>query len=86
MDVTTALVFLPTRLPTDRIVTSRVACVDSRESSPVPREASFHEEATTRRRSSRFRADFYRGYDGENLPSRPFEDFSRAPPINEAEN
>lgn len=61
----------------DRIVTSRVACVDSRESSPVPREASFHEEATTRRRSSRFRADFYRGYDGENLPSRPFEDFSR---------
>lgn len=43
MDVATALV---SSVPAnDRIVTSRVACVDSRESSPVPREASFHEEA-----------------------------------------
>lgn len=74
MDVPTALVS-PTPA-NDRIVTSRVACVDSpRESSPVPREASFHAEATTI--IDRTRAfDFYRGYDGENLLPRPFEDFS----------
>lgn len=62
MDVTTALVSL---VPAnDRIVTSRVACIDSRESSPVPLEASFHEEAIIDRTRA-FEPIFI---DGENPP------------------
>lgn len=76
MDVATALV---SSVPAnDRIVTSRVACVDSRESSPVPLEVV--PRGGDHRQNPRFRADFYR-----RRKSARSSKIARAP-INEAGN
>lgn len=86
MDVTTALVSpIPVN---DRIVTSRVACVDSpRESSPVPREASFHAEATTIiDRTRAFEPIFIEDTTEKICPPARSKISRFVPPINETEN